>query len=172
MTAICCPGDAPCAEHRAQALITLHRELLDGLYEACRALDSWEEFRWLTFHLNKVRDAQRIADGLPDQAEYLKRDLTALRNAISKAKTGFAALGGDDRSPFRRIGIFKDQVSSKLCALVRPIGGGLAGVEHPDCATLADLSVDLDAFYCQRCRMNGRVSGAWCADLIAKVPPR
>jgi hypothetical protein len=35
------------------------------------------------------------------------------------------------------------------------------GVEHPGCAQLADLSCELDAFYCTMCRWNGRCSGAW-----------
>ena len=59
---------------------------------------------------------------------------------------------------------FTDLVSGRACALV--ITGGHAGVAHPGCSVLADLALVLDAFYCPACKWNGRVSGAWCADLI------
>lgn len=35
------------------------------------------------------------------------------------------------------------------------------GVYHPGCGELADLVVELDAFYCPACGYNGRISGAW-----------
>lgn len=44
------------------------------------------------------------------------------------------------------------------------------GVEHPECARLAHVSPDLDAFYCQRCHWNGRISGAWFMDLWRTRP--
>lgn len=54
---------------------------------------------------------------------------------------------------------FHDLVSGEPCALV--IGRDTVGVEHPECTYLADVSVNLDAFYCTKCGANGRVSGAW-----------
>lgn len=58
-----------------------------------------------------------------------------------------------------------------ICALVIPEGGRLAGhpkigIEHPGCPMLADLALELDAFYCTRCTVNGRVSGAWCVAMV------
>lgn len=38
-------------------------------------------------------------------------------------------------------------------------------VEHPRCDHPADVSADLDAFYCTQCRWNGRISGAWAVDM-------
>jgi len=69
---------------------------------------------------------------------------------------------------------FVDPISSQWCVLVIPEGGRLypgdgdpkIGIRHPDCPEVADLSVELDAFYCPTCGWNGRVSGAWCVDLI------
>ena len=69
---------------------------------------------------------------------------------------------------------FTDLVHGAECALVIPPGGSVyprpgeprAGVAHPGCPELADLAIELDAFYCRLCRWNGRVSGAWCLDLI------
>lgn len=46
---------------------------------------------------------------------------------------------------------------------------GTIGVRHGDCPTLADVSPDIDAFYCQACRWNGRVSGAWAIDMAEGV---
>jgi hypothetical protein len=71
---------------------------------------------------------------------------------------------------------FTDPVSGEECALVIPPGGSVypaagqpkTGVAHPRCAVLADLAMDLDAFWCPACRWNGRVSGAWCADVIRR----
>lgn len=37
-------------------------------------------------------------------------------------------------------------------------------VEHPDCDQLADVSLDLDAYFCTGCQWNGRISGAWAFD--------
>lgn len=64
------------------------------------------------------------------------------------------------------LGRFTDPVSGQPCELVST--RGLTGIHHPGCAELADLSVELDAFYCRVCRISGRVSGAWCADLIER----
>ena len=62
----------------------------------------------------------------------------------------------------------------QACELVIPPGGHVyprpgqakIGVAHPGCPVIADLAVELDAFWCPACRRGGRVSGAWCADLI------
>lgn len=70
---------------------------------------------------------------------------------------------------------FTDMVSGRECTLVIPPDGRLfpkpgepmVGIRHPDCDELADVSVILDAFFCSRCSHgNGRVSGAWCIDMI------
>ena len=66
---------------------------------------------------------------------------------------------------------FTDPIRHRECVLVIPPDGRIfdepkIGVAHPDCDTLADLSIELDCFYCQACQWNGRVSGAWCVDMI------
>lgn len=61
---------------------------------------------------------------------------------------------------------FTDPISGQECQLV--ISNVAVGIAHPGCEQLADLSIQLDAFYCPACRWNGRVSGAWCADMIAQ----
>jgi hypothetical protein len=73
---------------------------------------------------------------------------------------------------------FTDLASGAECELVIPLGGRVyprdgepqIGVAHPECAELADLAVELDAFYCRFCQWNGRISGAWAAGLISGVP--
>lgn len=72
---------------------------------------------------------------------------------------------------------FSEPVRTKWCELVIPDGGRVfpsadepkIGVRHPDCDELADLALELDAFYCQSCRYNGRISGAWAHDVIRDV---
>lgn len=65
---------------------------------------------------------------------------------------------------------FRDGVSGREMTLVlgpeplRPYDGK-HGVRHPDCDHLADVSPDLDAFYCSECKWNGRISGAWFMDM-------
>lgn len=69
---------------------------------------------------------------------------------------------------------FLDPIQNRQCVLVVPPDGRVfasrgepkIGIEHPDCDQVADLSIDLDAFYCPVCRWNGRVSGAWCVHVI------
>jgi len=75
---------------------------------------------------------------------------------------------------------FTDDVSGQPCELVIPPGGKVhpdapgdpkIGVRHPSvpgeaCIVLADLEIELDAFYCRLCQWNGRISGAWAADMI------
>ena len=59
---------------------------------------------------------------------------------------------------------FTDLVRLRECELViEP--GRLPRVRHPGCIVLADVSVELDAFYCRFCQWNGRVPGAWVHDL-------
>ena len=38
-------------------------------------------------------------------------------------------------------------------------------VEHPGCDVPADVSADLDAFYCRTCHWNGRIDGMWAIEL-------
>jgi hypothetical protein len=61
---------------------------------------------------------------------------------------------------------FTDPVSGQQCTLrIDGTQYGDAGVEHPGCERLADVSPDLDAFYCPGCGWNGRISGAWFMEL-------
>jgi hypothetical protein len=46
---------------------------------------------------------------------------------------------------------------------------GTVGVLHDGCDWLADVTPDLDAFYCQACQRNGRISGAWAVDCVRSV---
>lgn len=61
---------------------------------------------------------------------------------------------------------FTDLVSGKRCALFL-VEGQYPVVRHPDCDKWADVTIELDAFYCVKCRMNGRVPGYWVAELVA-----
>lgn len=45
---------------------------------------------------------------------------------------------------------------------------GQAGVDHPGCLVRADVSPELDAFYCRDCHWNGRISGAWFMDVLSE----
>jgi hypothetical protein len=60
---------------------------------------------------------------------------------------------------------FTDPISGRH--LVLRFGERAAGVEHPGCAHLADVSPELDAFFCSACHWNGRISGAWFMDQMA-----
>lgn len=72
---------------------------------------------------------------------------------------------------------FTDPVSKRRCLLVIPPAGKIfpaegepkTGVAHPGCTELADLSLDLDAFFCPECKLSGRISGAWALDRIKAV---
>ena len=46
-------------------------------------------------------------------------------------------------------------------------------VAHPHCESRADVSANLDAFYCQSCGWNGRINGRWAVALWtnAQVTP-
>ena len=71
---------------------------------------------------------------------------------------------------------FTDPTCGETCVLVIPNDVDASvwtnrpslkiGVQHPRCGSLADLSVELDCFYCPTCGWNGRISGAWAVDLI------
>lgn len=63
---------------------------------------------------------------------------------------------------------FIDDVQGGECTLVvyPQAGAPRAGVAHPRCEALADLAIDLDAFFCPLCHRNGRISGAWAAGVI------
>lgn len=66
---------------------------------------------------------------------------------------------------------FSDPIKNQWCELHVPDGGSVygepkIGVRHPGCEQLADLSVEIDAFYCPKCRWNGRISGAWALGVI------
>jgi hypothetical protein len=63
---------------------------------------------------------------------------------------------------------FVDPTSGETCYLVfRP--GTVPGVSHLDCDQLGDVSVAYDAWYCPPCGKQGRVSGAWCINELAKA---
>jgi hypothetical protein len=67
---------------------------------------------------------------------------------------------------------FTDPAGGETCELAVTAGGGTPvylGVAHPRCGALADVFVYLDAFYCEACGRNGRVSGAWCLDMAETV---
>lgn len=72
---------------------------------------------------------------------------------------------------------FTDPVSGQSCSLVIPPAGRIfpspgepkTGVRHPGCPEVAGLSLDLDAFWCPSCGWNGRISGAWAAEMVAAL---
>lgn len=57
-----------------------------------------------------------------------------------------------------RLAEFVDPITGTACRLVMR-GNGLPGVEHIGCLHLAEPYPDMDAFYCNCCGHNGRVSG-------------
>jgi len=66
---------------------------------------------------------------------------------------------------------FADPVSGAPCVLVAAAGAA-PGVEHPGCPYLACVVIELDAFWCNKCGRNGRVSGAWCLDVMTAEAKR
>lgn len=72
--------------------------------------------------------------------------------------------------------VFRDPISRRLCVLRIGVGvdrlrPGLPGavVSHGTCPQPANVSPDLDNFYCSTCGWNGRVSGEWVMDLLAPL---
>ena len=69
---------------------------------------------------------------------------------------------------------FTDPIGGDECELVVPAGGAVypapgqakIGIGHRGCPGVADLAVELDAWQCRACGRIGRVSGAWCVDVI------
>lgn len=63
---------------------------------------------------------------------------------------------------------FMDGVRGDECTLLvdptLPLFEGLK-VVHTGCSELADVSADLDAWFCTACQRSGRVSGAWAVDM-------
>lgn len=60
---------------------------------------------------------------------------------------------------------FTEWVTGETCYVV--INGEKGPiVQHRGCPQMAPVTMELDAFYCTKCRFNGRISGAWVADLI------
>ena len=69
---------------------------------------------------------------------------------------------------------FVDPISGELLQLVIALSepsffDGRSGVLHPGCNFLADVSADLDAFYCNHCGRGGRISGMWAVAAIQHV---
>ena len=65
---------------------------------------------------------------------------------------------------------FRDPISGRDVTLVfgpEPLApyDGKHGVRHDGCDRLADVSPDLDAWYCTVCQASGRISGAWFMDV-------
>ena len=73
--------------------------------------------------------------------------------------------------------VFTDLAQNRRCYLVIPRSGRLhpdrdepkIGIRHPGCKSLADITVELDAFWCLQCQWNGRVSGNWVIDQVRKT---
>lgn len=62
---------------------------------------------------------------------------------------------------------FIDPVSGEACAV--HMGKDDPGVEHPRCGYRAEVTPELDAFFCRYCGWNGRLSGAWFVDLLREA---
>ena len=62
---------------------------------------------------------------------------------------------------------FRDPLSGEIVKLRIGVNQETTGVEHPDCAGLADVSPELDCAFCSDCHWQCRISGAWFMDLIA-----
>lgn len=63
---------------------------------------------------------------------------------------------------------FQDPISQRRVYLVLS-PSGFHGVEHGTCDTLADVVVELDAFFCPACHCSGRLSGAWAVDKLEEA---
>jgi len=62
--------------------------------------------------------------------------------------------------------VFTDYITGDRCFLVVQ-SGVKPGIRHPKCPVMADIIVELDAFYCLECHYSGRISGAWARDILA-----
>lgn len=61
--------------------------------------------------------------------------------------------------------VFTDPTTGAECTLViDETAAGEHGVEHPGCTTLADVVVQLDAWWCSDGDHHGRVDGAWATE--------
>ena len=60
---------------------------------------------------------------------------------------------------------FTDPISGREC-VVHLGDGDDVGIEHPDCEYRAEVTPELDCFFCRHCKHNGRISGAWFVDLL------
>ena len=133
-------------------------------------------------HFIRSSDDERLAMGLDDLeralAEARAAGLTGWEDAIFEYVVALRDGKGlnppmtDPMTGTARAEVFIDGVSRRHCTLVidpaKPLWDGGAVVQHPDCEHPADVSVDLDCFYCQSCRWNGRISGAWAYDLYVQ----
>jgi hypothetical protein len=107
-----------------------------------------------------------------DQKAKIRSRMARTGESYATAKRAIDTERRDD--PRTRRAAFTDEATGGTCELVIPSGGsahpndrqGQIGIAHPGCPQLADLAIELDAFYCRRCQRNGRISGAWCADII------
>lgn len=59
-------------------------------------------------------------------------------------------------------------VERELVVLIGPPAFDALKVEH-GCSDLADVSADLDAWFCPVCHAQGRISGAWALDVYGEV---
>lgn len=72
--------------------------------------------------------------------------------------------------------LFHEGTSGGLMVLRMPSPGdgrpydGTHGVVHAGCDRLAEVSPELDCFYCSDCGRQGRISGAWFMDLWTRDP--
>jgi NTP pyrophosphatase (non-canonical NTP hydrolase) len=69
---------------------------------------------------------------------------------------------------------FRDNHDKPCLLVVNPDAAlfeGLSVVHPGSCGYRADVSANLDAFYCTECRYNGRISGAWAVDMWMQAQP-
>lgn len=69
-----------------------------------------------------------------------------------------------DTEPIRHA--FHDPLSNTQRTLVVTDRPETTGVEHPDCAELAQVASTFDAAFCATCRWQCRISGAWFVDVV------
>ena len=63
---------------------------------------------------------------------------------------------------------FTDPVDGALCAVHF---GDAPGIEHPGCTYRAQVSPELDAYWCTYCYRSGRISGDWFVMLLQERQP-